>query len=286
MVIKTNISSINSNRINKYHQLDLEKNLRNLSSGRRINQAGDDAAGFAISEKMSAQIEGINQAERNAHDGISFIQTTEGYITQTNAVLRRIRELAVQTANGIYTTEDRLLAQVELSQMVAEVDRLASYAQFNGLNMLTGRFANPQVGGTPTASMWFHVGANMDQRIEAFVGTMTARGLGIMDEARNFAVSLSAPEKSNQTIGIVDQAIKKVNKQLADLGAYQNRMEYVAKSQAISSENLQASRSRIVDVNMASEVSELVKNQILHQSQTAMIAQANQKAQSVLELLR
>ena len=286
MVIKTNISSLNSNRINKYHQLDLEKNLRNLSSGKRINQAGDDAAGFAISEKMSAQIEGINQAERNAHDGISFIQTTEGYITQTNAVLRRIRELAVQTANGIYTTEDRLLAQVELSQMVAEIDRLASYAQFNGLNMLTGRFANPVVGGTPTASMWFHVGANMDQRIEAFVGTMTARGLGIRDEARNFTVSLSAPEKSNQTIGIVDQAIKKVNKQLADLGAYQNRMEYVAKSQAISSENLQASRSRIVDVNMASEVSELVKNQILHQSQTAMIAQANQKAQSVLELLR
>ena len=286
MVIKTNVSSINTNRLNKYHQLDVNRNLRNLSSGKRINQAGDDPTGNAISEKMTSQIEGLNQAERNSHDGISFIQTTEGYLTQTNNVLRRIRELAVQTANGIYTTEDRLLAQVELSQMVAEIDRLASYAQFNGLNMLTGRFANERIGGTPSASMWFQVGSNMDQRIRAYVNTMTAESLGLTDAIGEFVVSISAPEKSNQTIGVIDRAIKRVNKQVADLGAYQNRLNYVSKSLAISSENLTAARSRIRDVNMASEVSELVKNQILHQSQTAMIAQANQKAQSILSLLQ
>ena len=286
MVIKTNVSSINTNRLNKYHQLDVNRNLRNLSSGKRINQAGDDPTGNAISEKMTSQIEGLNQAERNSHDGISFIQTTEGYLTQTNNVLRRIRELAVQTANGIYTTEDRLLAQVELSQMVAEIDRLASYAQFNGLNMLTGRFANERIGGIPSASMWFQVGSNMDQRIRAYVNTMTAESLGLTDAIGEFVVSISAPEKSNQTIGIIDRAIKRVNKQVADLGAYHNRLNYVSKSLAISSENLTAARSRIRDVNMASEVSELVKNQILHQSQTAMIAQANQKAQSILSLLQ
>lgn len=286
MIIKTNISSVNTNRLNKYQQFEIQKNFRNLSTGERINQAGDDPAGFAISEKMQAQIEGVNQAEMNAHDGISFIQTTEGYITQTNSVLRRVRALAIQTANGILTAEDRLTSQVEFSQMIAEVDRLASYANFNGLNMLTGRFANEQAGGTATASMWFHVGANMDQRLRAYIGTMTAQGLGLRDIAGNFTISISAPDKSNQAIGILDEAMKKVNKQLADLGAYNNRLQYVAKSQSIASENLQAAKSRIKDVDMASEVSELIKNQIIHQSQTAMIAQANQKAQSVLQLLQ
>ncbi len=286
MIIKTNIASVNTNRLSKYQQLDINTNFRKLSSGHRISQAGDDASGFAVTEKMTAQIEGLNQAERNAFDGISFIQTTEGYLTTTNNVLRRIRELSVQAANGIYTTEDRLQIEVEVSQMVHEVDRLASYAQFNGLNMLTGRFANDQFGGVPTASMWFHVGANVDQNIRAYVGTFTAQALSLKDEAGNIVISISAPSKANRTISVIDDAIKRVNKQVADLGAYQNRLTNVTTSLAVGSENLQAARSRIKDVDMASEVSSLVRNQILAQAQLSMIAQANQRAQSVLQLLQ
>ncbi|BBM89893.1 flagellin [Spirochaetota bacterium] len=286
MIVKTNIASVNTNRLSKYQQLDINTNFRKLSSGQRISQAGDDASGYAVTEKMTAQIEGLNQAERNAFDGISFIQTTEGYLSTTNTVLRRIRELAVQAANGVYTTEDRLQIEVEVSQMVHEVDRLASYAQFNGLNMLTGRFANDQFGGIPTASMWFHVGANVDQNIRAYVGTFTANALALKDEAGNIVVSVSAPAKANRTIAVIDDAIKRVNKQVADLGAYQNRLNKVTQSVSIGSENLQAARSRIRDVDMAKEVSDLVRNQILNQAQISMISQANQRAQSVLQLLQ
>ncbi|MCX8029510.1 MAG: flagellin, partial [Brevinematales bacterium] len=256
MIINHNISSIFANRQYKINNWSLDSNLEKLSSGLKINKAGDDASGLAVSEKMRAQIRGLLRAERNVEDGISFIQTAEGYIDQTTQVLQRLRELAVQASNGIYTDEDRLYIQVEVSQLVAEVDRIASHAQFNGLTMLTGRFAKRTETTIPTASMWLHVGANMDQRIQVNIESMTAVALGIKDGATGEIISLSSPEKSNRAIGIIDQALQKVNKQRADLGAYQNRLMYTAKSLLIGYENLQAAESRIRDTDMAYEMSD------------------------------
>jgi len=280
------MSAINANRVLKFKNKDVSQGMEKLASGMRINKAGDDPAGLAVSEKMRAQVNGLQRAAKNAEDAISFIQTSEGYLQETQNVLQRVRELSIQAANGIYTAEDRMQIQVEISQLVDEVDRIASHAQFNGLNMLTGRFANETEGGTPAASMWFHVGANMDQRMQAHIGTMTANGLGIVNAESNEMISVSAPQKANQAIGVVDQALNKVSKQRADLGAYQNRLDHVVKSVSVGYENIQAAESRIRDVNMAKEMSELSKNQILTQAGTAMLAQANQKSQSVLQLLR
>lgn len=286
MIINHNISSIFANRQYKINNWNLDSNLEKLSSGLRINRAGDDASGLAVSEKMRAQIRGLWRAEKNVEDGISFIQTTEGYLDQTTQVLQRLRELAVQASNGIYTDEDRLYIQVEVSQLVAEVDRIASHAQFNGITMLTGRFAKRTETTTPTASMWIHVGANMDQRLNITIEAMTAVALGIKDEATGEILSLSSPEKANRAIGILDQALQKVNKQRADLGAYQNRFMYTAKALLIGYENLQAAESRIRDTDMAYEISDFVKNQILAQASISMIAQANVRPQAVLALLR
>lgn len=283
MIINHNISSINSNRILGFRGDEVDASMRKLASGERITRAGDDASGLAVSEKMRSQIRGLNRAELNAQDGLSFIQTAEGYLQETQNVIQRVRELAVQAANGIYTSEDRMQIQVEVSQLVAEVDRIASHAQFNGLNMLTGRFANSAGGGKPSASMWFHVGANMDQRIQAFVGTMTAAGLKI--KGAEGSLSISTPTGANVAIGKVDKALTIISKQRADLGAYQARLGYVMKSVSVGAENLQASESRIRDTNMAKEMSELTKNQILTQANVAMLAQANAKSQGVLRLL-
>jgi len=286
MIINHNISSIFANRQYKVNNWNLDSNLEKLSSGLKINKAGDDASGLAVSEKMRAQIRGLMRAEKNVEDGISFIQTAEGYLDQTTQVLQRLRELAVQASNGIYTDEDRLYIQVEVSQLVAEVDRIASHAQFNGLNMLTGRFAKRTESTIPTASMWLHVGANMDQRIQVHIEAMTATALKLKDSATGEILSLSSPEKANRAIGVIDQALQVVNKQRADLGAYQNRLMYTAKSLLIGYENLQAAESRIRDTDMANEISDFVKNQILAQASISMIAQANARPQSILSLLR
>jgi len=286
MIINHNMNAINSNRVLKFKHWDVNKSANALSSGMRINRAGDDASGLAVSEKLRSQIRGLHQAERNTEDGISFIQTAEGYLQESQDVLQRIRELAIQGSNGIYTAEDRMQIQVEVSQLVDEIDRVASHAQFNGLKMLTGRFANPLQGGTPTASMWFHVGANMDERKRVFIGTMTSRGLGVMFANTNSTVSVSSPEKANQAIGVVDQALTKISKQRADLGAYQNRLEYTARGVSVAAENMQASESRIRDADMAQFMVDFAKDQILVQSGTAMLAQANQAGQTVLQLLR
>jgi len=286
MIINHNISSIFANRQYKINNWNLDSNLERLSSGLKINKAGDDASGLAVSEKMRSQIRGLMRAERNVEDGISFIQTAEGYLDQTTQVLQRLRELAVQASNGIYTDEDRLYIQVEVSQLVAEVDRIASHAQFNGLNMLTGRFAKRTESTIPTASMWLHVGANMDQRIQIHIEAMTATALKLKDSATGEVLSLSSPEKANRAIGVIDQALQVVSKQRADLGAYQNRLMYTAKSLLIGYENLQAAESRIRDTDMANEMSDFVKNQILAQASISMIAQANARPQSILALLR
>ncbi len=275
-------------RTNEIVDNRLTKNIEALSSGYRINRAGDDAAGLAVSEKMRAQIRGLNQASRNALDGISFIQTAEGYLQESQDVLHRIRELAIQAANGIYTDEDRLQIQVEVSQLIDEIDRVASHAQFNELNMLTGRFSNP-AAGVPTASMWFFIGANMDQREQVYIGTMTVEGLGLNGQLAGGADVRDAgtvtPDNANQTLGIVDAALQLISKQRADLGGFQNRLELAIQGIDVGAENLQASESRIRDVNMAHEVIEFATNQILIQSSTAMLAQANVKSQSVLQLL-
>lgn len=290
MIINHNMSAMFAQRQNKFNNINVDKNIETLSSGLRINRAGDDASGLAVSEKMRSQIRGLNQAERNAADGISFIQTTEGFLQSTTDILQRIRELAVQSANGIYTSEDRMQIQVEVSQLIDEVNRIASHAQFNGMNLLTGRFARDEGTNVVTASMWFHIGANMDQRERVFVGTMTAQALGLQGLGglphTASIISIETPDNANMVIGAVDTALKAVNKQRADLGAYQNRLEMARESISIGAENLQAAESRIRDADMAAEMVQFVKNQILVQSSNAMLAQANQKTQSVLQLLQ
>ena len=286
MVINHNMSAMFSNRSLGVTQGSLTKDMEKLSSGQKINRAGDDASGLAVSEKMRSQIRGLNQASRNAANGISFIQTTEGYLQETTDIVQRIRELAVQASNGIYSDEDRMQIQVEVSQLVAEVDRIASQAQFNGMNMLTGRFAKPTGENTVTGSMWFHIGANMDQRTQVFIGTMSAAALGLRNIGSEEIITLAAPDDANRAIGTLDEALKKINKQRADLGAYQNRLEKTVVGLDVGAENLQASESRIRDTDMAKEMVDFTKNQVLTQAGTAMLAQANQSSQNVLSLLR
>jgi flagellin len=290
MIINHNISSIFSHRQLTLNNLEAEKDIEKLSSGMKINRAGDDASGLAVSEKMRSQIRGLRRANQNTLDAISMIQTAEGYLEETTAILQRLRELAVQAANGIYDAQDRMMIQVEVSQMIAEIDRIASHAQFNGLNLLTGRFARFTGENTVMASMWFHVGPNMDQRIRAYIGTMNSQGLGLKSPVGNAAsasfISLSTPDKANMAIGMIDVALLKVNKQRADLGAYQNRLEKTSAGLMVGFENLQAAESRIRDTDMAEQMSLFVKNQILTQAANAMLAQANQKPQMVLQLLR
>jgi flagellin len=277
MVINHNLSAMFANRQVKFNELDLNKDIEKLSTGMRINRGGDDASGLAVSEKLRSQIRGLNQAGRNIENAVSFIQTTEGYLSETQDIMHRVRELAVQSANGIYTQEDRMQIQVEVSQLVDEVNRIASHAQFNGMNMLTGRFAN---GAGGTQQMFFQVGANMDQRKQVFIGTMTAAALGLR------GISISTPDKANAVIGTVDYALQQVSRQRADLGAYQNRFEMASKGVAVAAENLQAAESLIRDTDMASQMVDYTKNSILMQSSTAMLAQANLKPRSVLQLLQ
>jgi len=285
MVINHNMSAMYANRAIKFKEWDINKDIEKLSSGMRINKGGDDASGLAVSEKLRSQIRGLNQAEKNIENAISFIQTSEGYMSETHDIMHRVRELAVQSANGIYTEEDRMQIQVEVSQLVDEVNRIASHAQFNGMNMLTGRFATEAQGGN--ATMYFQVGANMDQRERVFIGAMTAEALGITggQAGGNQTISISNPELANRAIGTVDAAMKIISKQRADLGAYQNRFEMAAKGVAIAAENMQAAESQIRDTDIATQMVEYTKNQILTQSGTAMLAQANTKPQTVLQLL-
>ncbi|MCL2808863.1 MAG: flagellin [Treponema sp.] len=283
MIINHNMSAMFADRQLGVTQLSLTKNMEKLSSGLRINRAGDDASGLAVSEKMRSQIRGLQQAERNIQNGVSFIQATEGFLQGTQDILHRLRELAVQSANGIYTDEDRMQIQVEVSQMVDEVNRIASHAQFNGMNMLTGAFAMDSQSGR---IMQLQVGANMDQSARVFVGDMTASALGLVDSQGNAGkISITDPQEANLAIGTVDAALRVVSKQRADLGAYQNRFEMAAQGVAIAAENMQAAESRIRDANMASQMVDFTRDSILNQTGTAMLAQANLRSQSVLALL-
>jgi len=290
MIINHNMSALFALRHLKFNAISADKDMEKLSSGYRIARAADDASGLAVSEKMRSQIRGLLRAEKNAQDGISFIQTAEGYLQESQDILQRLRELAVQASNGIYSDEDRMQIQVEVSQLVDEVNRIASHAQFNGMNFLTGRFARFTGENVIAASMWFHIGANMDQRERVYIGTMTAQGLGIqsvdgLPHSATF-ISFSTPDAANRAIGLIDKALLKVSKQRADLGAYQNRLEYTTQGLMAGAENLQAAESRIRDADMALEMVNFVKDQILVQSSTAMLAQANSRPQSILQLLQ
>lgn len=271
MIINHNMSSLFASRYEGMNASGLQKSMEKLSSGEKINRAGDDASGLSISEKMRSQIRGLNQASRNIGDAVSFTNVAEGYLQETTDVLQRIRELAVQASNGVYSDEDRMQIQVEVSQLVAEVDRIASSAQFNGMNLLTGRFAKDS-----DTVMQFQVGANVDQSIRAYIGTMTATALGlkgIQGEEGN-QISIASPDEANATIASLDEALKNVNKQRADLGAYQNRMEMAQKGINVAAENTQAAESRIRDADMAKEMVEYSKNQILSEASSAMLAQS------------
>lgn len=283
MIVNHNMSALFASRIEGINSKNLQESMAKLSSGERINKAGDDSAGLAISEKMRSQIRGLNQASRNVSDAVSFVQTTEGYLQETTDILQRIRELAVQSANGIYSDEDRMQISVELSQLVAEVDRIAESAEFNGQKLLTGRFSKES-----EYVMQFQVGANSDQNIRAYIGTMTASALGLKgaqgDESN--IISVNSPDEANMTISTIDEALKNVNKQRADLGAYQNRMEMTQKGLNVASENMVASESRIRDTDFATEIVSFTKNQILAETSVALLSQANSQSKNVLSLLR
>lgn len=282
MVINHNMASLFASRQEGINAANLQNSMAKLSSGERINKAGDDASGLAVSEKMRSQIRGLNQASRNIGDAVSFVQVAEGYLAETTDVLQRIRELSVQASNGVYSDEDRMQIQVEVSQLVAEVDRIASSAQFNGMSLLTGRFSKDS-----DAVMQFQVGANADQNIRAYIGTMTSSALGLKGiQGEDNQISISSPDEANATIATLDEALKNVNKQRADLGAYQNRMEMAQKGINVAAENTQAAESRIRDADAATEMVEYTKQQVLFQASAAMLSQANSQSQNVLALLK
>jgi len=279
MRINHNMSAIFANRQMQNVAARMDKSIEKLASGEMINRAGDDASGLAVSEKMRTQIHGLLQAERNSQNGISFIQVAEGSFQQLNDIMQRVRSLAVQSANGIYSNSDRMQIQVEVSQLIDEVDRIATSAEFNRLKMLTGAFAKT----SKTASMFFHVGANSNQRIRVFIGTMSAKALNLVENSRKR--SISTVGQANSMIGHVDGALEKLNRQRADLGAYYNRLENTIKALSLNYENMMAADSRIRDVDMAAEMVNFTRDQILVQTGVAMLAQANFKPQLILKLI-
>jgi flagellin len=299
MIINHNMSAVFAQRVLSKNALGMDGSIQRLSSGERINKAGDDASGLAVSEKMRSQIRGLRQAERNVQNAISFLQTAEGYMEESSTILNRIRELAVQSANGIYSTEDRIMIQVEVSQLVDEFDRVARHAQFNGMNMLTGRFgrvdanqptdnyapAAPPAKDNTEAGIFFHVGSNMDQREQVFIGDMTAKALKFTEDNIQTTLRIDNASDANRVIGRVDNALGVVLKQRADLGAYQNRFEYAVQGISVAAENMQAAESRIRDTDMALEMIDFVKGQMLTQAGVTMLAHANLKNHAVLKIL-
>ncbi|MGY4113363.1 MAG: flagellin [Bacillaceae bacterium] len=275
MRINHNISALNTYRQLSFNNTQTAKNLEKLSSGYRINRAGDDAAGLAISEKMRGQIRGLEMAQKNAQDGISLIQTAEGALTETHAILQRMRELAVQAANDTNVTADRTAIQDEIDALVSEINRIAGNTEFNTQNLLDGTFSGKK----------FHIGANSGQSITVTIGTMNANALGTTS-LKIASVKVDTVTNANKAITAIDKAIEQVSTERSKLGAIQNRLEHTINNLGATSENLTAAESRIRDVDMAKEMMEFTKNNILTQAAQAMLAQANQVPQGVLQLLR
>lgn len=269
MIINHNMNALNAQRNMNINNTNAGKSMEKLSSGLRINRAGDDAAGLAISEKMRGQIRGLEQASRNASDGISMIQTAEGALNETTNILQRMRELAVQSSNDTNITSDRGQIQKEVAALKEEIDRIANNTEFNQQKLLNG-----------TLNATIHVGANKNQNISVAVNKMDKDGLSIA------AVDVSTRTGADNAIETINAAIETVSGQRAALGAVQNRLEYTIANLDNTAENLTSAESTLRDVDMAKEMMEFSKNNILNQAAQAMISQANQQPQNVLQLLR
>ncbi|SDW10398.1 flagellin Hag [Tepidimicrobium xylanilyticum] len=291
MRINNNLMAMNANRALGINNTGMSKSLEKLSSGLRINRAGDDAAGLSISEKMRAQIRGLNMASKNAQDGISLIQTAEGALDEAHAILQRMRELAVQAANDTNEEIDRQALQNEVDQLLDELDRIANDTQFNNKTLLSGSLALSADG--KTGGLVFHIGANADQNIRIGINSMNTTKIGFSGSDGSLtAIStlkgsgITTQAKANNAITTINGAINMVSAERSKLGAIQNRLEHTIKNLDNAAENLQAAESRIRDVDMAKEMMEFTKQTILQQASTAMLAQANQVPQTVLQLLR
>lgn len=281
MIISFNRSAVFANRIANLNELNVQKDMNALASGKRINSAADDASGLAVSTKMKSMIRGLNQASRNIADGSSMLNVASGYLQETTDILQRIRELAVQSSNGIYSDEQRAMVQIEVSQLVSEIDRIASSATFNGLQLFTGKFA------TGNEAIILHIGPQADQQISFNLEAATAEAFGLKNaQGTGESLSIASPDEANMAIATVDEALLRVSRQQALIGANQNRMEIAKQGIDIASENMAAANSRIEDADMAEKLVEFSKNQVLSQSSLAMIAQANLQSQSVLALLK
>ncbi len=272
MIINHNMMAMNAHRAGGINSSGMSKSIEKLSSGLRVNRAGDDAAGLSISEKMRAQIRGLNMASKNAQDGISLIQTAEGALDEVHAMLQRMRELAVQAANDTNVAEDRGFIADELKQLSDEIEAISGRAEFNTQKLLDGTFTGKR----------FHVGANDTQTISVKIGKLTAASLGVTAAS----IAVTSATTAGKTITQINKAITKVSAERSQLGAVQNRLEHTIKNLDNSAENLQAAESRLRDTDMAKEMSSFTKSNILAQASQAMLAQANQLPQQVLQLLR
>lgn len=281
MIINFSQSSAFASRVANINDTNTQEVMKSLSSGKRINSAKDDASGLAVSTKMKSMIRGLNQASRNISDGSSMLNVASGYLQETTDILQRIRELAVQSSNGTYSDEQRSMVQIEVSQLVSEIDRIASSASFNGMQLFTGRFASGN------ESITLHIGSQSDQRISFNLESATAESLGLRNaQGESGIMSIQDTDSANTAIATIDDALLRVSKQQALIGANQNRMEVAKQGIDIASENMAAANSRIEDADMAEKIVELSRNQILSQSSLAMMAQANSQSQNVLALLK
>jgi flagellin len=294
--INTNIAAMNAYRNLSSTQNAMSTSLERLSSGLRINRAADDAAGLAISEKLRAQSNGLNQATSNAQDGISLIQTAEGALNETHSILQRMRQLAVQSANDTNSTTDRGAIQSEVDQLAKELNRIGNTTQFNGANLLRGDSTADATASTTTKSVTFQVGANAGQTLTVNVSDSRGGKLGLA-----FTDSTNATAATDETaVGIdvsttqaaasaaltaIDTAIGTVSTSRASLGAAQNRLQHTVNSLSVAAENATAAESRIRDTDMAKEMTSFTRSQILAQAGVSMLAQANSAPQSVLKLL-
>ena len=269
MRIQHNISALNTHRNLTFNNTQASKNLEKLSSGYKVNRAGDDAAGLAISEKMRGQIRGLDMATKNAQDSISLIQTAEGALNETHAILQRMRELAVQSANDTNVTADRGALNKEVTALKSEIDRIAKNTEFNTQKLLDGTFSGKK----------FHIGANDGQSITLKITTMDTKGLKVSG-------TIDTQSKADKAIKNFNAALELVSSQRSDLGAVQNRLEHTINNLGATSENLTAAESRIRDTDMAKEMMGFTKNNILMQAAQSMLAQANQQPQGVLQLLQ
>ncbi|MFJ7185432.1 flagellin Hag [Lysinibacillus xylanilyticus] len=303
MRIQHNISALNTHRNLAFNNTQASKNLEKLSSGYKINRAGDDAAGLAISEKMRGQIRGLDMATKNAQDSISLIQTAEGALNETHSILQRMRELSVQSANDTNVSSDRAALQLEINSLAEEITRISTDTEFNTQKLLNGNFGGKVQSAagfnidnaTAKGGKVFHIGANSSQSINLSIGNMSASALGVNAVKTDVAelgsnkigtgINISSQTSANNSITVIDKALNRVSETRASLGAVQNRLEHTINNLGATSENLTAAESRIRDTDMAKEMMGFTKNNILMQAAQSMLAQANQQPQGVLQLL-